>query len=70
MSNTKMVKRIEEGGVFALYSKTLRDDLVSISYYGLYALQHRGQESAGVTICDALSEDIRHKTIKGKGACI
>ncbi len=68
MNNTKVVKRIEEGGLFALYSNDLRDDLVSISYYGLYALQHRGQESAGITICDATSsENIRHKTIKGKG---
>ena len=41
--------RIEEGGIFALYSKNIREDLVGISYYGLYALQHRGQESAGIT---------------------
>lgn len=68
MGSSKVVKKIEEGGVFALYTKDYRDDLVSIAYYGLYALQHRGQESAGVTICDSLSEEaIRHKTIKGKG---
>lgn len=62
--------KIEDGGIFSLYAKNTRDDLVSIAYYGLYALQHRGQESAGLTVCDALTpseEGIRHKTIKGKG---
>lgn len=72
MSSLKMEKnlKIEEGGIFALYSKNLRDDLVGMAYYGLYALQHRGQESAGISICDAITESeegIRHKTIKGKG---
>lgn len=68
MGSSKMVKKIEEGGVFALYTQDYRDDLVSVAYYALYALQHRGQESAGITICDSLSEEaIRHKTIKGKG---
>jgi len=34
----------EECGVFGVYS---RDglDVASLCYYGLYALQHRGQES-------------------------
>lgn len=68
MASSKIVKKIEEGGIFALYSKDYRNDLVGIAYYALYALQHRGQESAGITICDAVSEEaIRHKTIKGKG---
>ena len=72
MKNFKAVRelKIEDGGIFALYSKNVRDDLISIAYYGLYALQHRGQESAGISLCDAItetSEGIRHKTIKGKG---
>ena len=25
-------------------------DVASITYYGLYALQHRGQESAGIAV--------------------
>lgn len=36
----------EECGVFGIYeSKTA--DVASAVYYGLYALQHRGQESLG-----------------------
>lgn len=27
-------------------------DVASISYYGLYALQHRGQESCGIVVND------------------
>lgn len=46
MASSKIVKKIEEGGIFALYSKDYRNDLVGIAYYALYALQHRGQESA------------------------
>ena len=33
----------EECGVFGVYSET-REDVASLVYYGLYALQHRGQE--------------------------
>ena len=41
----------EECGVFGIYStKTM--DLASLSYYALYSLQHRGQESAGIAIND------------------
>ena len=41
----------EECGVFGVYS---RDglDVASLCYYGLYALQHRGQESCGIAIND------------------
>ena len=38
-------------GVFGIYSTTKRD-LASVLYYGLYALQHRGQEAAGMAIAD------------------
>ncbi len=41
----------EECGVFGLFSPE-RADLASQTYYGLYSLQHRGQESAGIAICD------------------
>ena len=41
----------EECGVFGIYeSKTA--DVASAVYYGLYALQHRGQESCGIAVCD------------------
>ena len=41
----------EECGVFGVFSKTPQD-LASLTYYGLFALQHRGQESAGIVLCD------------------
>ncbi|MBL4936222.1 amidophosphoribosyltransferase [Clostridium sp. YIM B02515] len=41
----------EECGVFGIYSREDLD-IASITYYGLYALQHRGQESAGIAVSD------------------
>lgn len=41
----------EECGVFGAFSKE-NEDLASLIYYGLYDLQHRGQESAGIVIND------------------
>ena len=55
-------------GILALHSKKVRKDLVGIAYYGMYALQHRGQEGAGYTICDSITNDeVRMKTIKNVG---
>lgn len=39
----------EECGVFGVYSPVSRDIAPDV-YFGLYALQHRGQESCGITI--------------------
>ncbi len=39
----------EECGVFGIYSEK-PIDAAGISYYGLYALQHRGQESCGIVV--------------------
>lgn len=39
----------EECGVFGIYSPH-ESDLALLTYYGLYALQHRGQESAGIVV--------------------
>lgn len=41
----------EECGVFGVMAPEVCD-VASISYYGLYALQHRGQESCGIVVND------------------
>lgn len=70
----------EECGVFAIYSTEDMDVAVQ-TYYGLYALQHRGQESCGIVVNDdgvfshqkdiglvneVFSKDILAKLGKGK----
>ena len=42
----------EACGVFGIYSRELEGELAQRTYFGLYALQHRGQESAGIAISD------------------
>ena len=41
----------EECGVFGVYAKA-PTNAAEIAYYGLYALQHRGQESCGIVVND------------------
>ena len=41
----------EECGVFGVYSPT-QADVAGLVYYGLYALQHRGQEGCGIAVND------------------
>lgn len=41
----------EECGVFGVYSPT-PCDVADTTYYGLFALQHRGQESCGIVVND------------------
>ncbi len=41
----------EECGVFGVYANTVRD-VAATAYYGLFALQHRGQESCGIAVND------------------
>lgn len=41
----------EECGVFGVYSAETRD-VAATAYYGLFALQHRGQESCGIVVND------------------
>lgn len=46
-----MDKPQEECGVFGIWSSG-NDSISRMLYYGLTALQHRGQESAGMVMCD------------------
>src|ERR687886_332104 len=51
-SNNWSDKPREACGVFGLYSRALAGELAQRTYFGLYALQHRGQESAGIAVSD------------------
>jgi amidophosphoribosyltransferase len=55
----------EECGVFGIYMNDKTYDPAEAAYLGLYALQHRGQESAGIAVADG--GDIR--VHKGMGLC-
>jgi len=48
----------EECGVFGIYAPD--QEVARLTYYGLYALQHRGQESAGIAVSDGRSISV-HK---------
>ncbi|MBA4179117.1 MAG: amidophosphoribosyltransferase [Anaerolinea sp.] len=47
----------EACGVFGVYSPG--DDVARLTFYGLYALQHRGQESAGIATSNGESFNLR-----------
>ena len=51
----------EECGVFGILSH--KEDVALNTYWGLYALQHRGQESAGIAVSDGKNMHIK----KGMG---
>ena len=50
----------EECGVFGIYAPGR--DVARLSFFGLYALQHRGQEAAGILSCDGARTNM-HKGI-------
>lgn len=54
-------KMHEECGVFGIFSH--KDDVALNTYWGLYALQHRGQESCGIVTTDG----VHMETKKGMG---
>lgn len=54
----------EECGVFGAYDLE-GEDVASTIYYGLFALQHRGQESCGIAVSD--TEGPKGKVLAAKG---
>lgn len=42
----------EECGVFGIFCRGI--EVCKLAYFGLFALQHRGQESAGITVSDGI----------------
>lgn len=55
----------EECGVFGIFTDDRRYDPAEATYLGLYALQHRGQESVGIAVSDGKGI----KFHKGMGLC-
>jgi amidophosphoribosyltransferase len=49
----------EECGIFAVYG---REEAAKLTYFGLYALQHRGQESAGIVTSNC-NKVLEHKAM-------
>lgn len=58
----------EECGVFGMYDLD-GNDVASTIYYGLFALQHRGQESCGIAVSDTQGPKGRVSAHKGMGLC-
>ena len=56
----------EECGVFGIYDFD-GNDIASTIYYGLFALQHRGQESCGIAVSDTNGPKGSVKSYKGLG---
>ena len=51
----------EECGVFGIYSH--KDDVALNTYWGLFALQHRGQESAGIIVSDGQNVHVKKNAV-------
>lgn len=58
----------EECGVFGIYDFQ-GSDVASTIYYGLFALQHRGQESCGIAVSDTEGPKGKVNAYKGMGLC-
>lgn len=56
----------EECGVFGIYDLD-GEDVTSSIYYGLFALQHRGQESCGIAVSDTVGPKGKVSSCKGMG---
>lgn len=51
-------KITEECGVFGIYNV---ENAAQLTYYGLHSLQHRGQQGAGIAVCNENKEILRHR---------
>ena len=60
MSSCDNDKPREACGIFGIYD---HPEAAALTYFGLYALQHRGQESAGI----AVAKDMQITEHKGMG---
>lgn len=58
----------EECGVFGMYDLD-GSNVASEIYYGLFALQHRGQESCGIAVSDTQGPKGKVNAYKGMGLC-
>ena len=56
----------EECGVFGMYDFD-GGDVASTIYYGLFALQHRGQESCGIAVSETEGPKGKVTSHKGMG---
>ena len=68
LGSTEDEKLREECGVFGMYDPDGRSVAGEI-YYGLFALQHRGQESCGIAVSDTEGPKGRVHVHKGMGLC-
>ncbi|HEY5118186.1 MAG TPA: hypothetical protein VII90_01920, partial [Anaerolineales bacterium] len=50
----------EECGIVGIFAP--KEDVASMAYFALFALQHRGQEAAGIAVCDGESARV-HKDV-------
>ncbi|MEY8234975.1 amidophosphoribosyltransferase [Lachnospiraceae bacterium 66-29] len=72
MNNNKIEKNTgfdelhEECGVFGMYDFG-GNDVASTIYYGLFALQHRGQESCGIAVSETNGPKGKVNSYKGMG---
>lgn len=57
----------EECGVFGAYALDHDEDVAPSIYYGLFALQHRGQESCGIAVSDTEGPKGKVSSCKGMG---
>ncbi|HET9553325.1 MAG TPA: amidophosphoribosyltransferase [Anaeromyxobacteraceae bacterium] len=50
----------DECGVFGIWAQGQHDEAANFTYLGLHALQHRGQESAGIVATDGETLHVHH----------